>query len=177
MGTRIKGNGHKLRSLITRLVLGKDLAEMLQGYSPPVGKHNSLITGSPTSWTWGKGDHGSELDGLADDDHTQYLNNTRHDVTARHALGSVVPHDNLADLAEKAHASLSGIGTSDHHTKTGDYEVFANTEVVTSLPAAASGNVGRIMRERAAAGQVTQAFMCVQNSSNAYEWIQVGIST
>ena len=72
------------RSVLVRLLLGRDIAEMLRGYTPPRGKHNSLITGSPTDWTWGKGDHGSELDGLGDDDHTQYLNTTRHDVTARH---------------------------------------------------------------------------------------------
>lgn len=60
-------------------------------------------------------DHGN-LIGLADDDHTQYLNNARHDVIARHTLGSVVPHDNLADLAEKAHSSLTGVGPDDHHT-------------------------------------------------------------
>ena len=375
-----KGNGHrpKLRSLLIRLLLGNDIAEMLQGYRPPRGKHNSLITGSPTSWSWGKGDHGSELDGLLDDDHTQYLNNTRHDtttrhtlgtvvphdaladlaekahssltgvgpsdhhakytdaeaqatvkdnvevgdlkaptkpldmnsqkitslptpttgsepvtkdfleglvqgldwqesvlgeldtppgspatgdrylviatatgdwvgheddiaewvgaawdfvtpnkgfavwiedvgrlktyngtawvllgtaidhgnliglgdddhtqylintrhdVTERHTLGTVVPHDALADLAEKAHSSLTGVGASDHHAKTGDYEVFANTELVTSLPAAAAGNVGRILRERTGADQVTKAFMSVQNSLNNYEWIQLGIST
>jgi len=375
-----KGNGHtpKLRALITRLLLGEAVAEMLQGYIPPRGKHNSLITGSPTGWTWGKGDHGSELDGLGDDDHTQYLNTTRHDVTERHSLGtvvphdalasltekahsslsgvgvadhhakytnteaqdtvkanvevgdlktptkdlpmgsqkitgvatpaedadvatkgyadaivqgldwqesvleeladppgspttgdrylviatatgdwagheddiaewegaawdfttptkgfalwiedvgrqktyngtvwvlfgttidhgnliglgdddhgqylnnarhdivgrhtlgSVVPHDNLADLAEKAHGSLSGVATDDHHTKTGDYEVFANTELVASLPAAAAGNVGRILRERVSSGQVSKAFMCVQNALDTYEWIQLGIST
>jgi hypothetical protein len=60
-------------------------------------------------------DHGN-LVGLADDDHTQYLNNARHDLPARHTLGTVVPHDNLADLAEKAHGSLTGVGPDDHHT-------------------------------------------------------------
>jgi len=367
-----------MRNLLLRVLFGPDVAEFLRGYRPPEGKHNSLITGSPTSWTWGKGDHGSELDGLLDDDHTQYLNNTRHDLPARHGLGTVVPHDNLADLAEKAHSSLTGVGTDDHHTKytnteaettvkanvevgdlkaptkaldmasqkitslptpttgsepatkdfvdslvqgldwqesvleelaeppaepgagdrylviatatgdwggheddiaewngttwdfttpntgfavwiedvgrqkvyngtvwvafgttvdhgnliglgdddhsqylnntrhdlparhtlgsvvphdnladlaekahdsltgvgesdhhvkTGDYEVYLNTEVVTAVPVAAVGNVGRIMRERPSAAQVTTVKMCVQNSADGYEWIQVGIST
>ncbi|MBA7610509.1 hypothetical protein ES703_17717 [subsurface metagenome] len=380
METLTKGNGHRptLRSFVTRLLLGSDIAEMLQGYVAPQGKHNSLITGSPTSWTWGKGDHGAELNGLEDDDHTQYhnnarhdlparhtlgtvvphdnladlaekahasltgvnpddhhakytdleaqntvkanvevgdlkaptkvldmnsqkitglatptagsdaatkdlvdsmvqgldwqpsvlgeldtppgspttgdrylviatatgdwvgheddiaewdgsvwdftapgigfavwiedvgrqknyngtvwvlfgttvdhgnllglgdddhaqyLNNTRHDVVARHGLGTVVPHDNLGDLAEKAHSSLTGVNPDDHHTKTGDYEVFPLTELVASLPSAAVGNVGRIMRERTGAGQVSKAFMCVQNSGETYEWVQVAIST
>ncbi len=121
-------------------------------------------------------DHGN-LIGLADDDHPQYLNNARHDLPARHTLGDVVPHDNLADLAEKAHASLTGITPSDHHAKTGNYEVFPNTELVTAVPAPAAGNVGRIMRERAGAGQVTIVKLCVENSADGYEWIQIGIST
>ena len=50
-------------------------------------------------------DHGA-LTGLADDDHTQYLNNTRHDTTARHTLGTVVPHDD--------HGLLSGLADNDH---------------------------------------------------------------
>lgn len=37
-------------------------------------------------------DHG-ELTGLGDDDHPQYLNVARHDLTARHPLGTVVPHE------------------------------------------------------------------------------------
>lgn len=50
-------------------------------------------------------EHGS-LAGLADDDHTQYLNNTRHDTTTRHTLGSIVPHDD--------HGALSGLSDDDH---------------------------------------------------------------
>ncbi|MBA7674080.1 hypothetical protein ES703_82287 [subsurface metagenome] len=119
----------------------------------------------------------SSLTGIANDDHTQYLNTTRHDVLARHPLGTAVPHDNLADLAEKAHGSLSGIGESDHHAKTADYEVFGLTEEVTGLPAAAVGNLGRFMRERTGAGEVTRIHICMQNSANGYEWVQVGIST
>ena len=199
-------------------------------------------------------DHGN-LIGLGDDDHTQYLNNARHDVLARHPLGTVVPHDNLADLAEKAHSSLTGVGASDHHTKTGDdevfglfrtgldaakpaagianrfywatdtkilyrdtgatweeatrgetatrlaqlaekvhssltgigpsdhhvktgnYEVYGITEEVTGLPAAAAGNLGRFMRERTAAGQATKVYICTQNSADGYEWVQLGVST
>jgi len=50
-------------------------------------------------------DHGA-LTGLADDDHTQYLNTTRHDTTARHTLGTVVPHDD--------HGQLTGLADDDH---------------------------------------------------------------
>jgi len=93
-----------MRSLLLRLLLGRDFAAMVRGYRPPVGEHNSLVTGSPTGWSWGKGDHGSELDGLGDDDHTQYLNTARHDVTARHPLGTVVPTD-FPDLPGKSEVS------------------------------------------------------------------------
>lgn len=48
------------------------------------------------NWDSGKSegvtDHGN-LDGLSDDDHSQYLNEARHDKTERHTLGDVVPHD------------------------------------------------------------------------------------
>ncbi|MBA7664592.1 hypothetical protein ES703_72653 [subsurface metagenome] len=121
-------------------------------------------------------DHGN-LIGLGDDDHAQYLNNARHDVTERHPLGTVVPHDALANLTEKVHSSLTGVGPSDHHVKTGDYEVYGLTEEVTSLPAAAVGNLGRFMRERTGAGQATKLFICMQNSAEDYEWVQLGIST
>ena len=50
-------------------------------------------------------DHGA-LTGLADDDHSQYLNDARHDATARHTLGTVVPHDD--------HGALSGLADDDH---------------------------------------------------------------
>jgi len=43
---------------------------------------------------------------------------SEHDTTTRHTLGTVVPHDALASLTEKAHSSLTGIGASDHHAKT-----------------------------------------------------------
>ncbi|GAJ19564.1 unnamed protein product, partial [marine sediment metagenome] len=121
-------------------------------------------------------DHGN-LIGLSDDDHAQYLNIARHDVTERHPLGTVVPHDSLADLAEKAHSSLTDIGPDDHHVKTDNYEVYGLTEEVTSLPAAAAANLGRFMRERAGTGQATKICICVQNSADGYEWVQLGIST
>ena len=50
-------------------------------------------------------DHGA-LTGLGDDDHTQYLNTTRHDTTTRHMLGTVVPHDD--------HGQLTGLADDDH---------------------------------------------------------------
>ncbi|GAJ03917.1 unnamed protein product, partial [marine sediment metagenome] len=76
-----------------------------------------------------------------------------------------------------AHGSLTGVGPDDHHVKTGNYEVYGLTEEVTSLPAAAVGDLGRFMRERTDAGQATKVFICMQNSADGYEWVQLGIST
>jgi hypothetical protein len=42
----------------------------------------------------------SSLAGLDADDHTQYLNTTRHDTTNRHPLGTVVPHDSFLGLTD-----------------------------------------------------------------------------
>jgi len=66
---------------------------------------------------------------------------------------------------------------SAHHSKTGSYEVYANTELVTSLPGASSTYVGRILRKRTGSGAKTYVYMCVRNDANTYEWIQLGVST
>ena len=72
------------------------------------GQHGSQ-TGIPSAHHTKTGsgdiDHGS-IGGLADDDHSQYLNTTRHDTTTRHSLGTVVPHDD--------HGALSGLADDDH---------------------------------------------------------------
>jgi hypothetical protein len=48
------------------------------------------------------------------DSHHSKFTPTEHDVTARHTLGTVVPHDALASLTEKSHESLSDKGTNTH---------------------------------------------------------------
>lgn len=52
---------------------------------------------SITAEVLGTSEHGALL-GLDDDDHTQYLNNARHDLAARHTLGTVVPFNRLDQL-------------------------------------------------------------------------------
>ena len=47
-------------------------------------------------------DHGN-LSGLADDDHTQYLNIARHDLTARHGA-AVVDHGGIGGLGDDDHS-------------------------------------------------------------------------
>ncbi|GAI75544.1 unnamed protein product [marine sediment metagenome] len=154
-------------------------------------------------------------------------------ASAHHAK-TVAGDLNLADLAEKAHGSLTGVTANQHHTppgdgdlapkahkdshdpqdgsdpldaaapvkvaaanaegsshsfaradhvherehaKTGNYEVYANTEEVTSDPAADAAHLGRIIRVRASAGAKTYLKCCVQNDADGYEWLQIGIST
>lgn len=87
-------------------VLGSDFsthqtATAAAGHAGGVGAHTHQTTGEG-----GKLDHGAALSGLSDDDHTQYLNTTRHDTTTRHTLGTVVPHDD--------HGALSGLSDDDH---------------------------------------------------------------
>jgi len=45
--------------------------------------------------------------------HTKFTT-TEHDVTERHTLGTVVPHDALASLTEKSHTSLTDKGMNTH---------------------------------------------------------------
>lgn len=70
-------------------------------------------------------DHGS-LSGGGDDDHTQYLNNGRHDVTTRHTAGTVLPTavPGTATFGAAAAEGISGsVSRADHvhgmpsHTK------------------------------------------------------------
>ncbi|MBA7574471.1 hypothetical protein ES708_16277 [subsurface metagenome] len=113
--------------------------------------------------------------------------------TAWVSFGSTVNHANLTNVLPDQHHTkytdaeaesiASGLiathgGNPDaHHAKTVDYEVFGLTEEVTALPAAAAGNLGRFMRERTGAGQVTKVYVCMQNSADGHEWVQLGIST
>lgn len=69
---------------------------------------DDIVLGGAALYEWvfiATPDH-SQLEGLEDDDHEQYLNEGRHDTTDRHTLGTVVPHD--------SHRNLSGLGADDH---------------------------------------------------------------
>lgn len=83
-------------------------------------------------------------------------------ITPAQVDGKITTHKNIA---------------SAHHIKTGNYEVYANTELVTSDPAADAAHLGRIIKVRTGAGAKTYLKCCVQNDANGYEWIQIGIST
>lgn len=118
-------------------------------------------------------DHGA-LTGLADDDHTQYLNNARHDTTARHGAGVV------------DHGSIGGLGDNDHPQYALRTGVFgyketrvngATSETVTLD--LASGNVFEItptanitiaLANASAADRFTPVTIRFNNSTYAVTW-------
>jgi len=70
------------------MVVGNYVLVAIPGGNP----RDACVVASWPAGSSGITDHG-ELDGLADDDHSQYLNVARHDLVARHPLGTVVPHE------------------------------------------------------------------------------------
>jgi len=73
------------------------------------------------------------------DQHTQYLNNTRHDVTARHTIGSVVPAGTPGAIApddSAAAGAANSVARSDHRhsiaAATGVTSGLANAEGVST---------------------------------------------
>jgi hypothetical protein len=72
----------------------------------------------------------SDLQNLNADDHSQYLNVARHDLTTRHTLGTVVPHDD--------HGLLSGLSDDDHS----QYLNTARHDVKDRHPLTVLGNSG-----------------------------------
>jgi len=106
-----------------------------------INTHKGDASAHHAKTTSGEIDHGS-VQGLADDDHTQYLNTTRHDTTTRHSLGTVVPHD--------SHGNLSGVTSDQHHPRSHDHSLAADgTPIavagVPNLPASkiTSGRFGK----------------------------------
>jgi len=85
------------------------------------------------SWPAGSSgirDHG-DLDGLADDDHAQYLNVARHDLVARHPLAvldTAVCSETEADSKITTHKN----DASAHHTKTTDASQLTAGELPTA---------------------------------------------
>lgn len=68
----------------------------------------------------------SELTNIGENDHHTKFTITEHDVTERHPLGTVVPHDALASLSEKSHASLTGVTGDQHHARQHDHSLAAD---------------------------------------------------
>jgi hypothetical protein len=68
---------NKLRAMILGVEVNKleAIQNLLNGYQPPSGRHNSIIIGGPTSWSWqatlDDTHHGSRGSGLHADSHNQ----------------------------------------------------------------------------------------------------------
>jgi hypothetical protein len=73
----------------------------LEALSPTTAGKSLMTQGAGASPIFGYPSH-STLTNLTADTHSQYLNNTRHDLTARHGP-SVVDHGSIAGLADDDH--------------------------------------------------------------------------
>lgn len=114
-------NGHRpgMLSKVRAWLLGIDtekyeaLRELLRGYRVPRGRHNSLILGGPTSWTWeatiDDAHHGSRGAGLHADSHTR-----------QHALDSV--DDHTGTITDTQHGSRGSGLHADSHNRAHDMD-------------------------------------------------------
>jgi len=78
----------------------------------------------------------NELTDIGENDHHTKFTITEHDVTARHTLGTVVPHDALASLTEKSHTNLTDKGTNTHPTIDTHLASTANPHATTKAQVA-----------------------------------------
>ena len=99
----------------------KEFQTLIRGYQLPEGGHHSTIVGSPTSWSWGRATK-AEIEGTAG-------------KLWKFAGVGADPTEisGLADLAERAHSSLTGIGASDHHVKTTSFADITDRAGATKL--------------------------------------------
>jgi len=92
------------------------------------GEEHILTTASGSA----NNDHG-QLDGLSDDDHTQYLNTSRHDTTLRHG-SSVVDHNSIGGLQ-------GGISNQYYHLNDAQYtNISGGNPTFTSVTATHYGD-------------------------------------
>lgn len=112
----ISKNGHK-PNMMTRIrawLLGVDaeklkvLQTLLKGYRGPGGKHNSLILGGPTSWTWevtiDDPHHGNRGSALHADSHDR-----------QHALDSAADH--TGTITDAQHGNRGSDLHADSHAR------------------------------------------------------------
>ncbi|GAI76951.1 unnamed protein product, partial [marine sediment metagenome] len=50
-------------------------------------------------------------------------------------------------------------------------------EEMITLPPPSKGQLNKIVKQRSTGGGISKVYICVQNSTEAYEWVQIGIST
>jgi len=81
---------------------------------------------------------------------------------------------NLADTptsypAPRLHLRINDAGDA--------VEFKRQTELFTAKPTAEEAREGELIRVRAGAGAKTYLYICVQNSADTWEWVQVALST
>ena len=53
----------------------------------------------------------------------------------------------------------------------------ARVEDMTTLPTPSAGHLGRIVKIRRGVAGISKVSICMQNSADGYEWVQIGKST
>lgn len=119
------------------------------------------------------------------DDHPQYLNETRHDTTDRHALGTVVPHDshdNLSNNGAYTHEQIDGHiddVTGNPHQVTAEQTGALPEQSDTTLPTASTDYRGRFFTVTGSAGPPAvpdKLYYCRStDGGTTYEWKEVSL--
>ena len=53
----------------------------------------------------------------------------------------------------------------------------AKAEEVITLPSPSKGQLNKIVKQRSTGGGISKVYICVQNSTESYEWVQIAVST
>ena len=180
---------------------------LLRGYRPPKGRHNSLILGGPTAWTWNAtiddAHHGSLGGGLHADSHDRQHDmddpldhgpGTEGDLVRAGAAGAWellgVGTDGqvltvVAGVPDWAAAAIGDHGNAYH---TPDFYALDGSEVLTaplnmqlmtpaSEPTAIAGNEGKLYYLTPGAGNEGLIKQIMKNSTGAWEQVQIAISS
>lgn len=141
-------------------------------------------------WTFFATPRHGQLKELDEDAHAQYLNNVRHDTTDRHTLGTVVPHDdhaNLDNIGNNTHAEIdSHIGDTDNPHGVTASQVNALSKLSgDALPTAGSGYRGQFFTVLGTAGDIgppevpevpDKLYYCRStDGGTTYEWKEVSL--
>lgn len=54
---------------------------------------------------------------------------------------------------------------------------MAKAEEVTSLPPPSKEQLNKIMKQRGTKGGISKVYICLENSTEGYEWVQMAVST
>ena len=50
-------------------------------------------------------------------------------------------------------------------------------EEVITLPPPSNSQLNKIIKQRSTGGGISKVYVCVQNSTEGYEWVQIAVST